>query len=613
MFGFRNVSVKMKMLFCVGICLLLTITAAVFAIEALRLASDSYDTTIDHPLALQNQLLEFQGQFRDVRRYAYAISTYAGADTGECESLYASAQTSISSMLEKLSEAEVTLNTNPKLQEEQKTARLQILGSLRGLISEFDSEVLTPIIEAARQNDRAGTINILQNETVAPQIREVSTTLINGAGETAAAFVQESKALSESSYLIVIIALVVAGLVAIAISVIMSGQITKPLKLLTAFVGKAAATGDIHLKPEDEAVIQKYGAYKDETGQTITATASFVRRVSEVSKMLDTVANGDLSADIVPLTDKDVLGVALHKMTKNLNTMFQEINASSSLVSAGSQQIADGAQALAAGSTEQAASIQELSSSISEVAERTKENSVKADQAAKLADTIKEDAEKGNGQMNEMMQSVQEISEASHSISKVIKTIDDIAFQTNILALNAAVEAARAGQHGKGFAVVAEEVRNLSAKSAQAAKDTESLIADSMKKAEQGVRIANETAASLTNIVSGINESTELITEIAKASEEQSINISQINAGIDQVAKVVQQNSATSEEAAAASQEMSSQSAVLRELIAQFHLKDNNHIRRLGARRTESAMIKRLAAAEGDYRMVEDSEEFGKY
>jgi methyl-accepting chemotaxis protein len=197
-----------------------------------------------------------------------------------------------------------------------------------------------------------------------------------------------------------------------------------------------------------------------------------------------------------------------------------------------------------------------------------------AGRAAALANTIMKNAGKGNRQMDEMTAAVKEINTASQGISKVIKVIDDIAFQTNILALNAAVEAARAGQHGKGFAVVAEEVRNLAAKSAKAAKETGDMIQNSIEKAEMGSQIAIETATSLAEIVSGINESSELVKGIAKSSEEQALGIDQINIGIDQVSQVIQQNSATAEESAAASEEMSGQSDVLGDLISRFTLKD---------------------------------------
>jgi methyl-accepting chemotaxis protein len=234
--------------------------------------------------------------------------------------------------------------------------------------------------------------------------------------------------------------------------------------------------------------------------------------------------------------------------------------------------------------------VEELSASITEMTGTTRENAERADKAARLADRIIESAEKGNVQMDEMMDAVAEINESSKNISKIIKTIDDIAFQTNILALNAAVEAARAGEHGKGFAVVAEEVRNLASKSAEAAKDTGAMIQSSMDKAEHGTRIVGETAESIREIVSGIGESSLLVREISKSSEEQAREIDQISLGVDQVAQVVQQNSATAEESAAASEEMSGQSDMLRQLIAQFKTKDNDAARRLPPKRAELAL-----------------------
>ncbi|MCL2059835.1 MAG: methyl-accepting chemotaxis protein, partial [Oscillospiraceae bacterium] len=369
------------------------------------------------------------------------------------------------------------------------------------------------------------------------------------------------------------IAIAIMAATAVLIFFLIRANITLPLTPAIAFFSKSSSLGDIELTQEDITVISKFATRQDEIGRLIGAAAAFVKRITEVSDTLETVAGGDLTVDLPPLSEKDKLGNSLKKMTDGINNLLIEINDSTAQFNDNSRQIADRSQALAQGATEQAASIQELSSSIADIAGKTKMNADMAKKTAALSDTIKSNAVKGSKQMDEMMDAVNQINESSGSIGKVIKVIDDIAFQTNILALNAAVEAARAGQHGKGFAVVAEEVRNLAAKSAEAAKDTGAMIENSIEKANLGVRIAGETAESLTEIVTGINESTELVGEIARSSEDQSSGIDQINIGIDQVALVVQNNSASAQEEAASSQEMSSQASMLQELITQFKLK----------------------------------------
>ncbi|MCL2221929.1 MAG: methyl-accepting chemotaxis protein [Oscillospiraceae bacterium] len=373
------------------------------------------------------------------------------------------------------------------------------------------------------------------------------------------------------------------GLV-VLISFFVGRTFAKPFTALNKLIHRFSSTGGIKLHEEDSAAVSKYGIRRDEIGQSFNAVVELFKRLDSFSEELETVANGNLTLEITILSKEDVLGNSLHLMNEKLNDTLNEIGASAGQVSSGSKHIAGGSQSLAQGSTEQAASVQQLSSSITAIAQKTKENADMAGRAAMLANDIRTSAEKGSGQMNEMMMAVKDINESSQNISKVIKSIDDIAFQTNILALNAAVEAARAGQHGKGFAVVAEEVRNLAAKSAEAAKDTESLIADSMVKAELGSKIADETSESLAEIVAGIGESNNLVKEIARSSEEQTAGIEQINTGIDQVAQVTQQNSATAQESAAASQEMSDQSDALEQLLSQFKLKaaqsflsGNNH------------------------------------
>lgn len=362
----------------------------------------------------------------------------------------------------------------------------------------------------------------------------------------------------------IISTITIATIISVLLAIVIINSIMKPVQSITK-AAQTIATGDLDVNINY--------SVNDEIGRLAASLQNLIDDTKKQVFVAEALADGDLTVKIETRGEKDAMNLALKRMVEKLNEMFGQIMSGTNQVSTGAKQIADGAQTLAQGATEQAATVQQLSAAISEVSGKTKDNSLMADKASSLADIIKNNAEKGSKQMNRMTQAVKDINEASQSISKVIKTIDDIAFQTNILALNAAVEAARAGQHGKGFAVVADEVRNLAAKSAEAAKDTGALIVNAMEKAELGERIADETAESLDEIVSGIGESGRIIKAISKASEEQSVSISEINKSIDQVAQVVQQNSATAQQSAAASEEMSSQSNLLQGFVSQFRIK----------------------------------------
>jgi methyl-accepting chemotaxis protein len=349
-------------------------------------------------------------------------------------------------------------------------------------------------------------------------------------------------------------------------------EIIKSLVEETAILSAASVAGKLDTRGDVHKFRGEYGKVVRGINDTLDAV---IAPVNEAASVLQEMASGNLDVSVTGDYQGDHAEIknALNETITTMSQVMSDINQAADQVATGSRQVSDGSQTLSQGSTEQASSIEELTASITDIASQTKQNAANANKASELATEAKDKAVQGNNQMKEMLNSMTDINESSANISKIIKVIDDIAFQTNILALNAAVEAARAGQHGKGFAVVAEEVRSLAARSADAAKNTTDLIEGSINKVQKGTKIANDTAAALIEIVTGIEKAANLVVDIATASNEQASGIAQINKGIEQVSMVVQNNSATAEESAAASEELTGQAEMLKEMVGKFRLR----------------------------------------
>ena len=427
-------------------------------------------------------------------------------------------------------------------------------------------------VELAKSGDATSADNILQQSgAVGQAITQNFTDYMNYELKDAQSAYQG--AVSREMMFIILMVVIAAG--GIAISVIfgirIANSISKPLKELEE-CSSEMAKGNLKVRSTYES--------KNEIGVLASSLNSFFAMLQEsiatVSDALTNMAQGKYDSKPMPALDGDLrpISESMNQVLENMNRVFSGIRAAAAQVDSGSTQVSSGAQALAQGASEQAATVEELSASIADVSTKVKQNSDSITQMAVDMSAAAEEADTGNGRMKEMLEAMNGISQSSQEIGKIIKVIDNIAFQTNILALNASVEAARAGEAGKGFAVVAEEVRNLAGKSAEAAKQTSQYIGNSAEKVKEGFELAENTAKALSSIAEKVKTMDETVHQINDASNAQTASISQITAGVDQVSKVVQTNSSTAEESAAASEELSAQAERLKKAVGWITLRE---------------------------------------
>lgn len=393
----------------------------------------------------------------------------------------------------------------------------------------------------------------------------------NKKGENLVSGLREKQAMA-------VFTVIILGGISVAVSVVFGVYITRGITQPVTELEQAARA---MAKGEFSAVRVAYDS-RDELGSLAGDIRSMVKTLTDVLQnetyILNEMAEGNFSVhserDEYYIGEFEQLMRSMKKINRGLSELLLRISRSADNVAAGSEQVSSGSQNLAQGTTEQAASVEELTGMMSEISDQAYRNSRDAQEASEKAQMVKENATESSRSMQEMVKAMAEISGKSGEIRKIVKTIEDFSFQTNILALNAAVEAARAGDRGKGFSVVANEVRSLANQSSAASKSTAALIQSSLQAVENGRKIANETDNALAEVVSGIDNVSELLFHITDASSKQFDANRQVTENINLISEVVQTNSATAEECAAASEELASQAQLLKELVSHFKLAD---------------------------------------
>ena len=551
----KNVKIKTLMIVSFIITFVLMAAVAVAALLSIRAVHDSYEAFLNQPVALTDAVQEsaesvnlIARQLRDMALFGYDSTTSADISNS-------------------VANIDVQLNTIRSLYNGGDSLAQNYIDA----VDAYEEVLLSSESALSANNvDRALTIIETQGGPALEQVLSAREALAQQVYDLGLQATEAVDARILRDIILIVVLVVLAILVSVILNVQQLTSILKPLQTAEEAV-VAFSKGELSYNVDYDAN-NEIGAMCAAVRDSQAIVSSIIGDIVSVTQRL---SDGDLTMEI----DRDYPGefapikANLEELFDRLNSTMGNILQASDQVAAGADQVSTGAQGLAQGATEQASAVEELSATINEIDKSAQDNLNLAKTAQSKSHEAAGQVEVCNSRMQEMEQAMRDILTGQKDIEKIIETIENIAFQTNILALNAAVEAARAGSAGKGFAVVADEVRNLASKSDQAAKQTKKLIEDSMSYVDRGSQLVSDVVKSMEKTVEGAAVAISYMEQLADSSIAQADSIAQLTTGVDQISAVVQTNSATSEESAAASEELSSQAVVMKQMIQKFRLR----------------------------------------
>ena len=551
----KNKRVATKILLSVGITLLLSLVMIVVSISTILSTRSQFNGILNEQVTITEAVLESEmnvnsiaRQLRDMALFGYNSSTVNEIET-----------------------TMTALDTNLETIQSLYTGSDGLAGQYVQAVQDWESS-FGDISSALQTGDTARASQLIQNQCT-PKLNQAVTTgqsLIDQLNADTATLVSGLQSRTTRDMIILCVLVAVSIVVGISLNLYTVRSIVVPLRKAEAAV-VAFSQGDLSYTLDYES--------KDEIGGICNAVRSSQQTlhnaIEDIVSITKRLADGDLSCEVTQQYPGELAPIKenIEYLLGQLNDTMSSILQAADQVAAGADQVSSGSQALAQGATEQASAVEELSATINDLDNAAKENRKTAQTAKERADQAAEQVRISNERMQEMRRAMGEILTGQKDIGKIIETIENIAFQTNILALNAAVEAARAGSAGKGFAVVADEVRNLASKSDHAAKQTKKLIESSMTAVEHGGELAEDVDVNMQKTVEYAGVAIDYMEKLAESTISEAEAIDQLTTGVDQISSVVQTNSATSEESAAASEELSSQAVMMKQMVQRFQLR----------------------------------------